>query len=657
MEFFNFAVLLWATSISYLPQDRKHYFKELVMDNTEQTKLFSEFPPISTATWEDKIIADLKGADYTKKLRWKTGEGFDVKPYYRAEDLEGLDYLNVLPGHSPYVRGLRKENNDWIVRQDIFSTDIAESNLLAKDAISKGAGAVGLKTNEVTTHKQLSDLLADIDLQKTAVNFISAKSYPLTLEFLIYELNHRGIDGEKVMGSLNFDPVSYLLVHGEYYISWENDLEEAAYLLGIIREKLPDFKVITINGHYFQNAGSSLVQELAFSLASACEYLACLTNRGLTVDEVAPYIQFSLCIGPNYFMEIAKLRAARLLWTRMVEQYQVKLEESSRLFIHATTALWNKSIYDPYVNMLRTTTEGMSAALGNADSVMILPFDMSYKESDEISRRIARNQQLVLKEESYLDKIVDPAAGSYYIENLTHSIAHHAWEMFKDVEARGGMMESIKSGFIQDEVERSRNQKMTDIALRKTILLGINQYPNLLETMADMVENAVESGFPVSSTYKKLAPFRVAAGFEEIRLTTERFVKKGNKRPTVFLFTMGNLAVLRARAGFATNFFGCAGYEIIDNPGFTTIDEGVESALSSGAEIVVVCSSDEEYPLIVPEISAKIKAARKPVRIVVAGFPKEYIEIFKSAGVDEFIHLRSNLIETLHDFQNKLGVK
>jgi len=627
------------------------------MDNNEQTKLFSGFPPISTGTWEDKIIADLKGADYTNKLIWKTGEGFDVKPYYRAEDLEGLEYLNVLPGHSPYVRGLRKENNEWIVRQDVFSTDIERSNLLAKDAISKGAGAVGLKSNEVTTHKQLSDLLSGIDLHKTGVNFISARSYPLTLEFLIYELNHRGISGEKINGSLNFDPISYLLLHGEYYISWENDLEEAEYLLGIIREKLPDFKVLTVNGHYFQNAGSSLVQELAFSLASASEYLACLTNRGLNVDEVAPYIQFSLGIGPNYFMEIAKLRAVRLLWTRMVEQYQAKSEESFRLFIHATTALWNKSVYDPYVNMLRTTTEGMSAVLGNADSVMILPFDISYKESDEISRRIARNQQLVLKEESYLDKIVDPAAGSYYIENLTHAIAHHAWEMFKDVEARGGMMECIKSGFIQDEVERSRNQKVLDIALRKTGLLGTNQFPNLLESMADLVENAVEAEAPVPSTYKKLIPFLVAAGFEEIRLTTERYVKKGNKRPSVFLFTMGNLAILRARAGFATNFFGCAGYEIIDNPGFATIDEGVATALSSFSEIIVICSSDQEYPMIVPEIASKLKASRSTVRIVVAGFPKDFIDTFKSAGVDEFIHVRSNLIETLRDFQNKLGIK
>ncbi len=626
------------------------------MDSNEKTKLFTEFPPVSAGSWEEKILADLKGGDYKKKLIWKTDEGFDVKPYYRAEDLVGLEYLNALPGSSPYVRGLKKENNEWVVRQDVFSTDILVSNAQAVDAIAKGAGAVGLKTNEVTTHKQLGELLKGIDFQNTAVNFISAQSFPMTLEFLIYELNHRGFGGDRMTGSINFDPISYLLLHGGFYISWDNDLEEAKYLLGIIREKLPHFKGITINGHYFQNAGATIVQELAYSLASASEYLSGLTDEGLSVDEVAPYIQFSLAIGPNYFMEIAKLRAARLLWTRMIEQYHATREESYKLFIHSTTALWNKSIYDPYVNMLRTTTEGMSAALGNADSVTTLPFDTSFANPDEISRRIARNQQLVLKEESYLDKIVDPGAGSYYIENLTDSIAHHAWTMFKDVESRGGMLECIKSGFIQDEVGQMRNQKIMDMAQRKIIVLGTNQYPNLLEKMADSIQAPEEVKSPVPATYKILSPFRVAAEFEAIRLATERYVKKGGKRPAVFLFTMGSLAMLRARAGFSTNFFGCAGYEIIDNPGFSTVDEGVAAALASNAEIIVICSSDEEYTQIVPEIAAKIKATGTKIRIVVAGFPKDQVESFKTAGVDDFIHVRSNLLETLRDFQNKLRI-
>jgi methylmalonyl-CoA mutase len=626
------------------------------MDHEKLIKLFSEFPPVSTVDWEEKIKADLKGGDYARKLIWNTGEGFDVKPYYRAEDLVGLEYLKGLPDRYPYVRGLRSKDNEWIVRQDIYLTNIYQSNLLAREAISKGAGAIGIKANEVTTHKQLSELFAGIDFHKTAINVISAQSYPLTLEFLIYELSHRNINGAGISGSINFDPFSYLLLHGEFYISWNNNLEEAEYLLGIVREKLPDFKAITINGHIFQNSGATIVQELAYSLASASEYLACLTDSGLKVDDAAPHFQFSLAVGPDYFMEIAKFRAVRLLWSRMVEQYHATDERSYKLFIHATTALWNKSIYDPYVNMLRTTTEAMSAVLGNADSVTVNSFDSAYKENDEFSLRIALNQQLVLKEESYLNKIVDPSAGSYYIENLTDSIASQSWEVFKDIEARGGMMKCIRSGFIQDAIELSRNQKKTEIDLRKTIMLGTNQYPNFNETMADFVRenDVVESG--ETSTCKKLTPFRVASRFEQIRLATERFVQIGNKRPAVFLFTMGNLAMFRARAGFAANFFGCAGYEIIDNPGFLTVGAGVTSALSSNAEIIVICSSDEEYPLIVPDIAGKIKAAQSTARIVLAGFPKDMAEKFRLAGVDDFIHVKSNLHDTLRDFNTRLGI-
>jgi methylmalonyl-CoA mutase len=626
------------------------------MDHNEQKKLFEEFPPVSTSAWEEIILKDLKGADYHKKLIWKTDEGFDVKPYYRAGDLQGLEYLNTLPDQAPYVRGVRKENNDWIVRQDFYTSDPEENNVLALDAVAKGAGAVGLQTREVTTHKQMSRLLAGIDFAKTGINFISSQSYRVTLELLLNEMSNRGDAGNDLRGSLNFDPISYLLLNGDFYANWNNNLDEAASLLKTIRKRVPLFKAITVNGHYFQNAGSTLVQELAFSLASANEYLAGLTDKGFSVDEVAPYIQLSMGIGSNYFMEIAKLRAARLLWTMMVKQYQPQHEDSLKVFIHATTAMWNKSIYDPYVNMLRTTTEGMSAALGNADSLTIQPFDTAFRDPDEISQRIARNQQLVLKEESYLNKIIDPASGSYYIENLTHAIAHHAWNLFREVESLGGMIECCKSGFIQDKVESSCRQKEMDIAQRKTVILGTNQYPNIHETMLDNIGHADGAEVVLPAAYKKLTPFRGATAFEEVRLATERYVKKGNKRPLVFLFTMGNLAMLRARAGFTANFFGCAGYDILDNPGFATTDEGVEAVLLSGAEIVVICSSDEEYVAIVPEIAAKLKKASSNLHIVVAGYPKENIDEFRAAGVSDFIHVRSNLLETLRNFQNNLEI-
>jgi methylmalonyl-CoA mutase len=625
------------------------------MDSTEQTRLFSEFPPVGTETWEARILADLKGADYQKRLIWKTYDGIAVKPYYRSADLEGIGYLGVPPDEVPYVRGTRVDAQSWSIRQDFKELDIKSLNEQMKSAISKGVDAVGIRVAQINTHKQMEELLEGVDLKDISINFISSPSYPLTLELFIYQVMHRDIPHHMPKGSLNFDPIGYLLRRGEFYANWQQNLEEAEYLIQTVGKKLPSFKAVSINAHYFQDAGSTLVQELAFGLASACEYLAGLTDKGLTIDQVAPYMQFSFATGPHYFLEIAKLRAARLLWNRMVEQFHPKDPESSKIQIHSATAKWNKSLFDPYVNMLRTTTEGMSAILGNADSVTIDPFNALYQDPDDFSARIARNQQLVLREESYLDKVVDPAAGSYYIEKLTSDMATHAWDLFRSVEKAGGLLECIRSGFIQEEVATSRKEKEEDVAQRRLVLLGTNQFPNLTEKVV-ITDIEEPSNVPETTVIQKLNPYRAAAGFESLRIATEKFVANGNQRPKVFLFTMGNLAMLRARAGFATNFFGCAGYEIIDNPGFATIQEGVSAFAENPSALLVICSSDEEYPGIVPGITEAVKHLPSIPLVVLAGYPKEQIESFRQAGVMEFIHLRSDLYATLKRFQNLLGI-
>jgi methylmalonyl-CoA mutase len=502
----------------------------------------------------------------------------------------------------------------------------------------------------------MQQLLQGIDISKTGINFISSRSYPLTLELFIYELAHRDLDGTKVSGSLNFDPIGFLLLHGDFYLTKQGNFDEAEYLIQTINKKIPGFHAITVNGQLFNNAGATLIQELAYSLASGNEYLAELTSKGLPVESIADSILFSFGIGSNYFMEIAKLRAARLLWSKIVEEYHPETPESGRMFIHSTTSLWNKTIYDPYVNLLRTTTEGMSAVIGNSDSISILPYDSPYKNESEFSRRIARNQQLILKEEAYLDKVIDPAAGSYYIENLTNSIAVNTWELFKNIEERGGMIECIKTGFIQHEIEKSCRKKDMDIAQRKIVILGTNQYANPLESIAGNIEKPIGIGNETTSTYKKLQIYRGAYAFEEIRLATENAVSKGIKKPAVFLLTVGNPGMRRARASFAMNFFGCAGYEVIDNPGFKAVEEGVKVALNSKAEIVVVCSSDDEYAAIIPVVCKGIKSENNNVLIFVAGYPKEIVEQLKSDGIDDFIHIRTNVLEFLKNLNKKFGI-
>lgn len=614
-------------------------------DNNKQSKLFNEFPPISVTEWEKKIIEDLKGADYEKKLVWKTIEGLKFKPYYREEDLKNLEHLKSLPGQAPYIRGNKINNNCWQIRQDVDADNIQEANKIAVDAIEKGATAIGFNIKTVETEKDMHTLLNGIDIEKVAIHFYTAKSYIQAFELYVKYVDSIKADKNKVKGSFNFDSINYFLLHGNFYTKADNEFLEAASLVAAVEKHLPNFKCININAQYFHNAGASNVQELGLCLASANEYVANLTAKGLSIDQIAPYMQFTLAIGSNYFLEIAKIRAIRILWSKIVEQYQPKKEISKSVFIHTVTSTWNKTVYDPNVNMLRTTTEAMAAAIGGCDSMTVLPYDACYKKPDEFSNRIARNTQLVLQHEANFDKIVDVSAGSYYIENLTDSIAQAAWKYFQQIEEMGGYLEAIKSRFVHEEIATTCQQRDMDIAMRKTVILGTNQYPNTNERMLGKMQPHTRL-----DDLAGLKAYRGAQAFEALRMSTEDMEKKLGKLPKVFLLTYGNLAMRKARATFSANFFGCAGYEIIDNNGFKTIDEGVEAAFNAKAEIVVICSSDEEYAQIGVEATQKIKAKNAKTQVVIAGNPTEIIDQLKSAGLNDFIHVRSNLLETLQKY-------
>ncbi len=617
----------------------------------EDNKLFSEFPPVPTEKWEEVIVKDLKGADYDKKLVWHTIEGFNVKPYYRAEDLEGLEYLDSNPGQEPFTRGKHTSDNVWDVRQDILVHDPKEANRIALDAVERGATSLGLCAKNVATVDDMAVLFKGIYINAVKVNFMCSKDYLALLKTYVEYAKKNGYDPQELEGSCDFDMFRYALKNGKFHRGEEGDLAAAKELVEYAHEALPKFRVLGVSGIQLHNAGANIVQELGFSLAAANELVARLTDAGCKAHRVASRIQLNVGVGSTYFMEIAKIRAARLLWSKIIEQYKPECDCAYKLFINATTSTWNQSVYDPYVNMLRSTTEAMSSAVAGADSISVLPFDNAYKEADDFGYRIARNQQLLLKEESYLDKIVDPAAGSYYIENLTDQIAQGAWKYFLKVEEAGGMCKALRAGLVQDEVEATARKRDMDIALRKTTILGTNQYPNLLEKMGDKIEKGegkccccCEKGDEV----RILKDYRGAEAFEALRLQTERAAH----RPKVFLLTYGNLTMRKARAGFATNFFGVAGYEIIDNLGFATPDEGAKAALESGADIVVLCSSDDEYAELTETVCNALKGKVKS--LVLAGFPKDMVDTYRGYGIDEFIHVKTNALETLEKFQKQL---
>ncbi len=618
----------------------------------EDNKLFNEFPPISTEKWEEVINKDLKGADYEKKLVWRTIEGFNVKPYYRAEDLENIDYLNSNPAQFPFTRGKQADANEWEVRQDITEKDPVKANAYALDAVKRGATAVGFCGKAVQDDEAMATMLKGLSLNTIAIHFNCSPNAMATLKSFVAAARKQGFDATQLRGTINFDPFKYALKHGQFKLGEAADMDYAAGLVNYAAAELPNFRVLGVNGSLLNNAGSNIVQELGFSLAAANELMAKLTERGCDATHVARSIAFNFATGGNYFMEIAKIRAARLTWSKIVEQYKPSCDCAYKAYIHTTSSTWNKSIFDPYVNILRTTTETMSSAIAGADSISVLPFDTTFKEADDFSYRIARNQQLLLKEESYLDKIVDPAAGSYYIENLTNSIAQYAWEHFLAIEDKGGFAAAIKAGYVQDEIAKTAQQRDMDIATRKTTILGTNQYPNLTETMESKIEaKECHSCCQQKGDEVKILPtYRGAETFERLRLATEQ----SGMKPKVFMLTYGNLAMRRARSGFATNFFGVAGYEIIDNNGFKAVEEGVDAALKANADIVVLCSSDDEYAEITENACKLLKGKVKS--IVLAGYPKEMVESYKGYGIDEFIHVKTNVLESLTNFQKLLGI-
>ncbi|NQU35115.1 MAG: methylmalonyl-CoA mutase small subunit [Bacteroidetes bacterium] len=609
-------------------------------------KLFEAFPPVSDKEWKDKIITDLKGADYDRKLVWKTGEGFEVQPYYRQNDIANLPHMDILPGNFPFVRGNEVKRNNWLVRQDVCVDNIKDANKKALRIRLLGIDSLGFKfdDNFKPDVASIESLCENIRADIMELNF--ANNYPLeTVKALDYLAKKYNRDLEKVKGSVEYDPIGDFSLRGSFKNSEEEDLSLLIDLHSASTH-LPKVHYLTINASIFNNSGAGIVSELAFSMAMAAEYLTYLTNRGLSIDEVAQRIRFHFAVGSDYFMEIAKFRAAKYLWAKIVNAYGLDDASNAAMYIHCSSSQWNKTIYDPYVNMLRTTTESMSAILGGINSLSVLPFNSVFETETEFSERIARNQQLVLKGESYLDKVADISAGSYYIEELTDKLIHNSWEQFLKIEDEGGYLNAFKKGIIQKIVCEEASKKNKDIAIRKKSILGTNQFPNINEHLAS------DFDFPKRNIYSEmevepLTIYRGADQIEELRYQTDLYSEK-NKRPVAWMFTYGNLAMRKARSQFAGNFFGCAGYEIIDNPGFKSVDEGVEAAKITKPDIVIICSSDEEYSDIAEPI---FKALKNDSIIVLAGYPKDMIEKLEEIGLTNLIHVKSNLLDELSRYQ------
>ena len=604
----------------------------------KREKLFDMFSPVSPEEWRAKAEVDLKGADFEKKMVWRTDEGFNVQPLYRGVDIKDFKTIDSLPGEYPYVRGTRT-NNDWQARQEIDAADVKEANAKALDVLNKGITSLGFKLHD---DFNLDVLLDGIYTDIAQVNFAVCPNKVVEFaKVLVAYLEKKGT-ADKFVGSIDFNPYKATFKKGKKF---EGIAEVAAELLKVVAP-VKGLRVLSVNSEMLSNAGAYIYQELGYALSWGNEWMAQLTDAGFSADEVASRIKFNMGISTIYFMELAKFRAARMLWAQIVKQYNPQCDCACKMVVHATTSRYSQTMFDSYVNMLRSQTQAMSAALASVDEITVTPFDAPYKKSDEFSERIARNQQLLLKEESHLDKVVDPAGGSYYIEELTMSLAQVAWKLFLETEDKGGFKAAVESYDVTNAVNASANARFDKVAKRREQLLGTNQFPNFTEVSDG--KKALTCCCACACEMEESAPVlnnkRLASRFEDLRQATENAAHT----PVVFMLTIGNLAMRLARAQFSDNFFGCAGYKLIDNNGFNTVEEGVEAAVAANADVVVLCSSDAEYPELIP---GAIKALNGRAEFVLAG-PET--DEFKALGVTNFINVRTNVLSTLKAFNAKL---
>ncbi len=616
------------------------------MTKTKQEGLFAEFPGVSTEAWDAVITTDLKGADYEKRLVWRTPEGIKVRPYYRAESLAGLKFLGSAPAEFPFVRGIVNHNR-WMVTQSIVVDSIQSANAEALDILMKGVDSLCFVTKEGLSAESLDELLAGISLPSVEVSF-KGKGLVKIAELFMAKVKSEGYEPKTIKAAFDIDPIiKNRSCEGAYVCGGDGEgCFEAIAKVVKLCAGYKNVKVVNVGAEHFSNSGSTIVEEAAFALAAGHEYIVRLMSLGLSIDEIGRKIRFAFSVTSNYFMELAKFRAVRMLWASIVKEYSPKCCCPSKMHIHATTSKWNQTVYDPHTNMLRGTTEAMSAALAGVQSLEVTPFNAAYETPDEFSKRIARNVEALLKHESHFDQVVDPAGGSYYIETLTSSIADEAWKLFLEIEEMGGYAKALESGFIVGRVKASAEAKDKNIATRRQILLGANQYPNFTETAAEnLCGCAVERA---QAEENVLTPYRGAMAFEQMRLGVDR----SGKNPKAFMLTCGNLSMARARSQFACNFFACAGIKVLDNTYFKSVEQGVTEALASGAQIVVVCASDDDYATVAPQIKELLGGK---ATLVVAGAPA-CAEELKAQGIGNFINVKSNVLETLKFYLKEMGI-
>jgi len=707
-------------------------------------RLLAEFPLPTYDQWRAAAEALLKGAPFEKKLITRTPEGIELQPIYRQEDVAHLPQLTELPGMASRLRGASaagQVGRGWDVSQELPIATPEEFNAAALHDLERGQselnipldlatlsgrdpdaakpGEVGACGLSLATLADMDKAFANIQLPLISVYLRAGASALPAAALLLALAKKRGVAPRDLRGCIEIDPLGMLAWKGDLPISLERAWQEMASLTLYARSQAKGLQTVAVQGTPYADAGATAVQELAFVLATGVEYLRELAKHGVLVNDAARHVRFSLSAGSNFFMEVAKFRAARQVWSQAVAA--LGGDETARsMHLHVRTATFNKTVYDAHTNMLRTTTEAFSGVVGGCDSLHVSPYDEVTRLPDEFSRRIARNTQTILAEECDLTKVVDPAGGSHYVEWLTNEVAVRAWALFQEIEKLGGMTKALLAGTPQKMVADAAKARADGVAKRRTIIVGVNQYANAREAQPERkpldyaaiqqkrakqvvdyrtTHEAEEDAFVLNSLsvllesqprsaleaaieavtkgatlgeicramrshdgeIPKVTPLcihRAAQPFERLREASATATAAG-KTPLLFQANIGPSRLYRLRADWTTGFFEVGGFKVAADRDFKDADEAATAALASGARLVVITSMDDTYTTAVEPLARAIKAGDAGIHIMVAGAApkeKEMENAWRAAGVDEFVNVTSNSLEMLTRLLTKIGV-
>ncbi len=710
--------------------------------DTENKRLLDEFVTPTPEQWREAAEKLLKGAPFEKIMTRMTPEGIQLEPIFWKEVLDQLPASDTLPGFDGFLRGTKASgyaSEPWEIAQELPYGLPYEFNQAAQADLMRGQNALNVIL-DIATLKGLDPDAAEVGEvgacglslaclrdMKTAFDGILPEAISfhirsgcagLTVGALFFAwLDAVGADRKRVKGSLGMDPMAVKAASGILPESLAGLLDEMSVLASYCAAEVPGIRTVTVSTLPYHQAGASSVEEIAIALATGTLYLNALLERGIEIESAARQIRFSIAIGANFFMEIAKIRALRTLWAQVVKAYGGS-PAAQKIQLHARTGLYNKTVNDPYVNMLRTTTEALSAVIAGVDSLCVGNFDEVVRLPDTFSRRISRNTHIILQEECELLAVADPAGGSWAVEWLTDQVARKSWSFFQEIESAGGVDSALAKGMLHERIAKTAVGNESLLNQRRASLVGTNVYPNTSEKpltphlpdyrelhdirakeiaqarleadessdarimaalgevldstsnnlMQHLIE-AIEAGATLGEISKTLRaqaepdaasnPLRarrLASKYEALRSAAASFAVRTGSAPTIFLCNLGALRRHKARADFTRGFFATGGFEIISTKGFENPEQAVAALSESDSGIAVICGHDDDYAASFCEYAQAIKAALPEVQIILAGNPGEREEAFRKAGMDDYIFVKSDNYAVNRRYLTGLGV-